>query len=256
MTRRSIVTLTWLAVSMSTLAGAQTVQDRAAARDVVKKRGDAVVMVLATIKIRASIGGTEQTVDQTAQANATILDPTGLTVLSLSSLQPDDVVTRNISRSVRPGTKVEVTSDPSEIRMHLADGRELPAKLVLRDEDLDLAFLRPTEPLAAPLACVDVPSATPSLMDLLMIVQRTSETTGWAASAAFGTVQLIIDKPQTYYQVPLLTAGGGNGLGSPLFDTAGMFVGVVLMRSTGTKGSGAIGVLPADAIRDVARQAK
>ena len=50
---------------------AQTRDERAAARDVVKKRGDAVVMVLATIKMRVNVGGREQTIDQAAQANGT-----------------------------------------------------------------------------------------------------------------------------------------------------------------------------------------
>src|SRR6478735_612885 len=120
-------------------AAAQTVDERATAREVVKKRGDAVIMVLATIKLRINIGGREQSTDQATQANATILDSTGLTVLSLSSLQPDDVMSRSLSQRVAAGTKVDVTSEPSDIRMHLADGRELAAKLVLRDEDLDLA---------------------------------------------------------------------------------------------------------------------
>ena len=35
-------------------------------------------MVLATIKLRINIGGREQSTDQATQANATILDSTGL----------------------------------------------------------------------------------------------------------------------------------------------------------------------------------
>jgi S1-C subfamily serine protease len=234
-------------------AGAQSADERVAARDVVTRRGDAVVMVLATIKLRVNVGGREQTTDQAAQTNATVLDRTGLAVLPLSALQPDDMMNRQLSRSVAPGTKVDVTSEPSDIRMHLADGRELPAKLILRDEDLDLAFIRPSEAPAPPLAFVDAPSGKPSIMDLLTMVQRTSESTAWVTAASFGTVQFVIDKPRTYYQVSISTLG--SGLGSPLFDAAGRFVGVMVMRNTGTKGSSTPGVLPADDIREVARQA-
>ena len=240
-----------LLLTSASIAAAQSADERAAARDVIKKRGDAVVMVMATLKIRASVGGQEQTADQQAQGNATVLDPSGLAVLSLSTLQPDDVMARSISARVQPGTKVEVTSEPSEIKMHLADGREVPAKLVLRDTDLDLAFIRPSEPLAAPLVAVDAQSSTPLLMDLLFVVQRTSETNGWTTAAAFGSVQLVIDKPRRYYQV-----SGPMPLGSPFFDPAGHFVGVTVMRNPGARGGAPVtGVLPAEDIRDIAKQA-
>jgi S1-C subfamily serine protease len=232
---------------------AQSADERSAARDIVKKRGDAVVMVTATLKVRYNVGGRDQTQDQQAQANATVLDASGLTVLSLSTLQPDDLMARSLSARVSPDTKVDVTTEPSEIKMHLADGREVPAKLVLRDQDLDLAFIRPSQPPSAPMTCVDMPSAKASILDLLFVIQRTSESTGWTTAAAFGTVQLVIDKPQTYYQIAMPTMGGG-GLGAPIFDAAGKFVGVILLRNAG-RGASASGVLPADEIRDIAKQA-
>ena len=228
---------------------AQTAEDRAAARAVVAKRADAVVTVLATIKVRVNVGGREQTGDQPAQANATIIDPSGLAVMSLQQIQPDDAMTRMYSRQ---GNHVEVTTDISDMRIRMGDGRELPAKLVLRDEDLDLAFVRPTEPQSAPLPFVDATSARPQLLDALTLIRRTGESTAWAPAAAFATVELVIDKPRTYYQVVIL---GGGGPGCPVFDNAGRFVGVLLMRDTGTKGAGALSVLPADDIREVAKQA-
>jgi S1-C subfamily serine protease len=233
---------------------AQTIDERASAREVIKKRGDAVIMVLATIKLRINVGGNEQSTDQATQANATILDSSGLTVLSLSSLQPDDLMARTLSQRVAPGTRVDVTSEPADIRMHLADGREVPAKLVLRDEDLDLAFIRPTEAPAAPMISVDATVVTPAILDPVMLVQRTSETTGWQTAASIGAVQLVIDKPRTYYQVSIPTVGG-TGLGSPVFDLTGRFVGVVVLRNTGSRGAASPGVLPGSDIRDIAKQA-
>ena len=234
------------------MAAPQTAEERAAARLVVTQRAAAVVVVLATIKVRLNVSGREQTSDQAAQTNATILDPSGLAVMSLQQIQPDEAMTRMYSRQVPNGGHVEVTTDIADMRMHLADGRELPAKLVLRDEDLDLAFVRPTEPLTAPLPFIDAASARPQLLDALTLVRRTGEPTGWAPAAAFATVELLIDKPRTYYQVVIL---GGGGPGCPLFDAAGHFVGVLVMRDTGTRGTGALSVLPADDIRDVAKQA-
>jgi S1-C subfamily serine protease len=234
------------------IAAPQTADERAAARAIVARRADDVVVVLATIKVRLNVSGREQTSDQATQTNATILDPSGLAVMSLQQIQPDEAMTRLYSRQVPSGGHVEVSTDIADMRMHLADGRELAAKLVLRDEDLDLAFIRPTEPLASPLPFVDAASARPQLLDALTLVRRTGEPTAWAPAAAFATVELVIDKPRTYYQVVIL---GGGGPGCPLFDAAGHFIGVLVMRDTGTRGTGALGVLPADDIRDVAKQA-
>jgi S1-C subfamily serine protease len=252
---RRVVGMAGLATLMgcqAAVAAPQTAGERAAARAIVTERAPAVVVVLATIKVRLNVSGREQTSDQTAQTNATVLDPSGLAVMSLQQIQPDEAMTRMYSRQAPGGARVEVTTDIADMRMHLADGRELPAKLVLRDEDLDLAFVRPTEPLSAPLPFVDATSARPQLLDALTLVRRTGEPTAWAPAAAFATVELVIDKPRTYYQVVIL---GGGGPGCPLFDAAGHFVGVLVMRDTGTRGTGALGVLPADDIRDVAKQA-
>src|SRR5438045_3470067 len=96
--RRAAVLLLMTCVAAPALA--QSADERTAARDVVKKRGDAVVMVTATLKVRYNIGGREQQQDQQVQANATVLDPAGLTVLSLSTLQPDDLMSRQLSARV------------------------------------------------------------------------------------------------------------------------------------------------------------
>lgn len=225
--------------------------DPAAARAIVAARADAVVVVLATVKMRVNIGGREQTVDQAAQANATVLDGTGLAVMSLQQIQPDEALSRSYSRQA-PGTHVEITSDVSDIRMHLADGRELPAKLILRDEDLDLAFVRPTDPPPSPLAAVDATSARPQLLDPLTLIRRTTETNGWLPAATTASVELIVDKPRTYYQIAIL---GSASPGGPVFDMSGRFVGVLVLRDTGTRTGAALAVLPADDIREVAKQA-
>src|SRR4051812_38788060 len=165
------VALLTVAICTTTMV-AQSAEERIAAREVVKRRAEAVVMVTATLKVRFNVAGRDQISEQQAQANGTVLDASGLTVLSLSTLQPDDLLSRSLSARVSADTKVDVTTEPSEIKMHMADGREVPARLVLRDQDLDLAFIRPTQAPAAPMTCVDMPSARPSILDLLFVVQR------------------------------------------------------------------------------------
>ena len=230
-----------LAVAASSYA--QTPEERAAARDVVARRSDAVVLVLATIKTRMNIGGRESTRDQPMLANATVLDGSGLTVMALSMLEPGEIANRSIGSGA-------MSTEATDLRMRLADGQEVPAKIVLRDPDLDLVFVKPVEPPAAPLPSVDAPPGTPAVLDLLVALQRTGEATGWRTLATFTYVQMTVERPRTYHAL-----SSTPGLGSPVFDTRGRFVGVIV-RVGGSRTSPLPAVLPAEDIREVAKQAK
>lgn len=240
-------------ILIPSLASAQTPEERANARALVAKLGDAVVTVLGTSKVRINQGGREvQNRDERIQATATMLDGSGLAVMSLASIDPSDVLMANASRANRPGAPpVSVTAESSDLRYRMADGREVPARVVLRDKDLDMAFLRPVERLSAPVVALDTTSARPQPVDLLVVLQRLPEVAGWQAMASFATVQAIVEKPRTFY---LVTSGA---FGAPVFDTGGRFVGVVLRlrNDTGDGPTAPPIVLPAADIREVAKQA-
>ena len=235
------------------VAAAQTPEERASARALVAKLGDAVVTVLGTAKVRINQGGREvQNRDERIQATATILDESGLAVMSLASIDPSDVIMANAARANRPGAPpVSVTVESSDLRYRMADGTEVPARVVLRDKDLDLAFLRPIEKPSAPVVALDTASAKPQPVDLLVVLQRLPEIAGWQAMASFATVQAIVEKPRTFY---LVTSGA---FGAPVFDTGGRFVGVVLRlrNDTGEGPTAPPIVLPASDVREVAKQA-
>jgi hypothetical protein len=225
-------------------AGAQTLEDRSAARELVTKRGDAVVLVLATLKQRATVAGRENSQDRSMQANATVLEGNGLAVMALSAMEPSQAVIERIG-----GRGAQVQTETAELRMRLADGREVPARVVLRDADLDLAFIRPVDALAAPIPAMDSSFGKPSLMDLVIVLSRTGETTNFRAIASFGYIQMTVEKPRMYHAVV-----GPVTLGAPVFDAGGRFVGVFLSVG-GPRSSPFTAVLPADDIREIAKQA-
>jgi S1-C subfamily serine protease len=261
-------------VGMPALTIAQTPDERASARAIMAKRSDAVVTVEGSLKVRMSMGGREtNNADESVHAMATVLDGTGLAVMSLSAIEPGGLLTRMMSSfGGGAGPKVDMTTEPAGLRMRMADGGEFPAKIVLRDEDLNLAFLKPVDAPNASWAFVDGVSAKPAQLDLLVMVARLGESSGWKTAVSFGYVEAVIDKPRTVY----LMAGAamGRGLGTPVFDLAGRFVGLMVMKNTPVKtggggmasalmagmgGGDALGmqpvILPADDIREVAKQA-
>jgi hypothetical protein len=250
----------------------QTADDRAAARAVLAKRGDAVVTVLGSLRVRTMMDGQQvQSEEQPIRANATLLDATGLAVMSLSALDPGKVMTTMAGRAAGPGRpKVQIATAPSALRLRLANGSEIAVQIASRDETLDLAFLRPATPASTPLPfVVDAATARLAPLDPLVVVQRLGAFADWKATAAFAYVQTVIEHPRPVY----LIAGAPSGLGVPAFDAAAGFVGILVMRNMTPAASSPVGnmmadlagidalgmmpvVLPADDIRAAARTVK
>lgn len=246
-------------------AQAEAQEPRAAMRGVAKKWQDAVVNVRVALKVRMSIGGREvQSMDDTVEAVGTVIDTSGLTVMSLSSLDPGAMMSRLMGGAAQGDQKMSIVSEPSDVRIRLADGRELPASIVLRDQDLDLAFIRPTAKPAVPLTAVNLAdAAAPAVLEDLVILGRLGRVGGWVPSSFLYSVAAIMEKPRTFFVL-----NGPAGTGMPAFQASGKIVGLLTIRQIdpgrmsmfgmmgGMEGAGVIAVvLPAADVLEIARQA-
>ncbi|MEO5896167.1 MAG: serine protease [Vicinamibacterales bacterium] len=239
---------------------------RPALRAAGKKWQDAIVSVRVSLKVRMSMGGREvQSMDDTLEAVATVIDPSGLTVMSLSTLDPGAMMSRLMGSAGGSGDqKMSIASEPSDVRIRLPDGRELPATIVLRDQDLDLAFIRPTTRPATPLTAVNLADAgRPAVLDDVVVLSRLGRVGGWTSAAMLYTISAIIEKPRTFFVL-----NGQAGTGTPAFLANGKIVGVLTIRQIdpgrmsmfgmmgGSEGAGVIAViLPAADVLEIAKQA-
>ncbi len=248
-------------------ARAQTDQ-RAAAREVVKKWQAAIVNVRVVLKTRTSMAGRElQSSDETVEGIGTVIDPSGLMVMSLGVLNPGAMMTK-LMGSMGGGMgdqKMEITSEPTDLKMRLPDGREVPAKIVLRDEDLDLAFVRPVAKPDKPLVAVNLAdAATPAVLDQVVVLSRLGRVGGWAAGAALHDIGAVIDRPRTFFVLGTPAAS----IGVPAFLPNGRIVGLLTLRQIdagrpgmmsmmgGTEAMGLLPViLPAADVLEISRQA-
>jgi S1-C subfamily serine protease len=261
MTRLPLVTGAFAIVLTLPLAA----QDpRAQGREIVKKWSDAIVNVRVVLKTRMSMAGREvQASDDPVDAVGTVIDPLGLTVLSLGSLNPGGMMSRLMS-SAAAEAQMSITTEPSDLKIRLADGREVPAKIVLRDEDLDLAFLRPTIKPEKPLVAINLSDAArPALLDQVTVLTRLGRVGGWSAGAALHDISAIIERPRTFYVV-----NGASGMGTPAFLGNGKVVGLLTLRQidagrasmmAGFSGMESMGllpvILPAEDVLEIAKQA-
>jgi S1-C subfamily serine protease len=211
--------------------------EAAAGRKVVRAWQDAVVTVRLVLSTRVVMQGREVSKSEsTSVAAATVIDPSGLAVLSFSETDPTEAF-RRMELGGEDKFKFSMDSEMTDLKMRLSDGTEVPAEIVLRDKDLDLAFVRPSEPLEEPIPAVDLKkSAGLGVLDAVVLLGRLGKVASWAPSVTLDRVQAVMEKPRTFY-IPGAAAGNGQ-LGTPAFSLDGKIAGVLLLRRPPFGGGG------------------
>jgi len=137
--------------------------------------------------------------------------------------------------------KFKFDTELTDVKILLEDGTEVPAEVVLRDKDLDLAFVRPKTQPAKPMAAIDLSkSASAQVLDHVFTLNRLGQAAGRAYAVSVERITAVVQKPRLFY-IPDsgLTS---SALGSPAFALDGNILGVFVMRSVNTKSGGGMGM--------------
>jgi len=239
-----------------------------AGQRVLAQHQQAVLTVKLVLNQSVSFGGRDQSGESKTEALGTVIDPSGLTVISLSAIDPSSTMRSMLGARMRgQAGDLRIDSQVKDARLVLADGTELAAEVVLRDKDLDLAYLRPVEKPVRPLPAIPLtPDAKPEVLDQVVCLNRLGQVANRVVAVSIERIDAIVDKPRTFY---VLAQGGSSAVGSPVFALSGELIGVILMRHVATEGEGnvtsmfsgstALGILPiivpAADIREDAQQA-
>jgi len=227
-------------------------------RDIFNQNHHAIVTVQVVLKV--SYSGAGKSSENRQEITGTVVDPSGLTVLALSAADPSEMYQRMLAEQ---GSQTKLDIEVTDLKILLDDGTELPAEIVLRDKDLDLAFIRPKTKPASPMTAVDLSKSAPAqLLDEVITLNRLNSAAGRAYAASVERISAVIQKPRTFY-IPDSTMTSTT-LGSPAFALDGKVVGLVVMRAVNSKGgSGSRNyrenmtsiILPAEDILKGAKQA-
>jgi S1-C subfamily serine protease len=221
-------------------------------RDIFNQNRHAVVTVEVVIKASAPGG---RSTESKQEITGTVLDPSGLTVLALSACDPAEMY-----RRVSPDYKIDI--EVSDVKILLEDGTELPAQIVLRDKDLDLAFIRPKTKPAQPMQAVDFSkSETAQLLDPVITLARLNKAASRSYAASVERISSVIDRPRTFY-IPDSNMSSTE-LGSPAFTLDGKVLGIFVMRAVSGAGGSSFNyrqnitsiILPAADVLKAAKQA-
>jgi len=203
-------------------AVADETKTRAAGKAALGKYSEAVVTVGLVVKNRFVMQGREGgTTESKMEITGTVLTPSGLTVVSDVMSNPAGLFTSEAS-----GPKIE--TETSDVQLLLKSGREIPARFVLRDKDLDVAFVVPQEKgLNLPFVSFES-DPVPEALDDLVFLCPLSKVLNREVGVTTGKVRAVVRKPRTFLVCDLVS--GLQNLGGPAFDDGGRAVGLVVMR--------------------------
>lgn len=175
---------------------------------------------LVTIKfvLNLEFGGQSQELE--LEASGLIIDPAGVIVVSNSEMGGSRQF-----RGIGGAT-------PKNIKVLIGDDTEgLDAKVVGRDSELDLAWIRIEKPEGKTFSVVTL-SASPKLAigDALVGVDRLGKYYDRAALAHVSHIAAVTKKPRTLF-IP--ANGPLMGIGVPVFTPTGEFIGLTVIQAEG-----------------------
>ena len=139
----------------------------------------------------------------------------------------------------------------------MQDGTEVPAKLLLKDSDLDLAFVLPIEERKNEFKDVvfsRVPKQAsedelPVILDEVVSIGKLRKTLYRQSTLRRGWINAVIEKPRTYFVIE------NTAPGTPVFNSMGNWLGVVVYKMVSGRPSEIV-TLPAMDILEIAEQVR
>lgn len=255
-----IPVLCLLGIASTLVAGAADTPAEATARVLHRTLADAVVIVRATVTVTVTPGDQPaQTRDRTFEQLGTVVSAEGRVLLSATSLDPAAVMDgRSVNTPAGP-MKISATSQVKEAFIVLADGTEIPAKVLLSDKDLNIAVVAPVAPASTAFVAVDTASsATVEPVDQVVVLGRMEKSFNRCAKVEVDSVAAVVSKPRPLVSIHVSSPG------CPVFNAAGKFVGLTSAKVVGAGDSDgeamSVGmepvVIPAESIQKFLAQAQ
>jgi hypothetical protein len=253
LSRTLIIATVLLATSLTLPLRAATDADAAAGRALVKRYADAIVGVELVVTLKVKVGDREQPPrEQRIEVNGTVISADGLTVTSLAEVDPQTAFDAMRARGGGRAPEL-VGAEFKEVKLRLADGKEVPARFVLKDADLDLAFMAPDVTADAEKpnfpSHVKLDEATEgAVLGSYFFVARAPKVLQRVPLVRASEIMGVVEKPRRFY---LMT---DQRLGTPMFDAKGSILGITLQNFASGLQTGLV-VLPSADIAEIAKQA-
>ena len=194
---KSRFTLLWAACCLVMVQNANADNAAEQGRKIFEKNKSAIVTVLLVINTKFSAPGrASQEFESKAEATGTVINADGLTVVSLSKVDPSALY--ELMQPDSGGTNYE--TEVRDAKILLEDNTEIDASVILRDRELDMAFVRPKERQETEFKYIDFTnSGEPELLDEVITINRLGRVARRAHAASVERIDAIVRKPRTFF---------------------------------------------------------
>jgi hypothetical protein len=186
------------------------------------------------------------------ESGGVLLDSSGLVVTTNTGIDPMAAYAQEAEQY-----GASMTTRVVGVKILLAGGTEIPAKVVLRDKDKNLAFVRPLKKPSVKLSGISFDTAAAAALgDPVYLLGRQGKTAGRALQARAERVTSVMDKPRRFY---VLGESNSSAVGFVAFNEKGQPLGLLTLRFPIGKAryseSNLPVIIPARDVLEVARQA-
>ncbi|HET6268036.1 MAG TPA: serine protease [Acidobacteriota bacterium] len=227
-------------LAISLIASASSASDiKAAARAAMSKYQKAVITVRVVAKVKSPRGEEENQFE----VIGSVIDPSGLTVVSAQSIDPAAMVRALLATMGRQGqdAMAKFDSDITQTTMILQDGTEVDADVVLKDADLDLAFVRPRKTQSFDSIPLKPRGKPLEALEDIFVIDRLERSENRVTALNIGMIQAVVRGPRVFYIANQELSASSQGCIA--FDVEGNPVGLFVAKqkqSSGDKGMAAL----------------
>lgn len=216
---------------------------------------------IVSIKVVASTVIKDQKEEIKMESQGMVLDEKGTVLVAFSSIDPIKYLIKMFSlmgMGSQTANLKKLTSSIDDIKYILDNGKEVQAKLIITDKDLDVAIIKPEKP-GEKFDFFEVRELEkPALFDEMVAFFRLSKDYNRELSFITTSVNCRLTKPEDLFLVQ-----GGIPMSCLIFDKQGRFAGLSVSRGTDDEDTKSLGmansmvtsILPAKEILEIIKQA-
>ncbi len=206
--------------------------------------------VTLSLVVKIGTGGGESQTEM--ESGGILLDDSGLVVTTNTGIDPMAAYAQEAEQY-----GAAMTTRVVGVKILLAGGVEIPAKVVLRDKDKNLAFVRPLKKPSVKLTSISFATdAAAQIGDPLYLMGRQGKTASRVLEIKVERVVSVMEKPRRFY---VLGDSNSAAVGFVAFNEKGQPLGLLTLRFPIGKAryseSNLPVIIPARDVLEVARQA-